>query len=271
MAKALWQGYIALGQLGVPVRLYRATQDSRPRFVQLHSTDGSPVERVLRCRREGRPIDQREVVRAVEYEAGRYIAFTGRELARAMPGAVKTIVVRQFSDETAIEPVYCEKPFYVAPMPGGERAYALMRDVFARTGACAITEFVLYGKEHIGALMRRGDLLMLLQLRFAAELVPRDQIRALPLPKPAPAEVDALTALVERFRGPLYMQDYHDDYAERIRTLIERKIQGVPLPRTQRHMPHATPEDEIVPTLQRVLGTGQTLDGPAPINRDNTP
>ena len=40
MVRASWQGYLALGQLGIPVRLYKATQSLQPRFVLLHASDG---------------------------------------------------------------------------------------------------------------------------------------------------------------------------------------------------------------------------------------
>jgi non-homologous end joining protein Ku len=43
--KATWQGYIALGQLGIPAKLYSASRSIRPQFVQLHEKDSSPVER----------------------------------------------------------------------------------------------------------------------------------------------------------------------------------------------------------------------------------
>jgi len=271
MAKALWQGYVVLGQLGIPVRLYGATAAARPAFVQLHDKDDSPLERILQCRREALPIRSNEVLRAVEYEPGRYVPLTARELMRAAPDGVKTIAVHQFCDETAVDPLYYERPLYVVPMVGGERAYALIRDVFAHSSACAVARFALYGREHIGVLRRHGDLLVLLQLRFAAELLPREQIHIPALPKPTQREVDVLTALVERFRGPLYLQDYHDEYTQRVRALIERKIRGLPLRHAERRNPHATPEEEIVPALQRALSAGQTLDEQTQINRYETP
>jgi DNA end-binding protein Ku len=261
MAKAAWKGYIALGQLGIPVRLHAATQLLSPHFVQLHDADGSPVERVLRCKAEHRDIAPSEVVRAIEHSPGRYITLTDHELERAAANPVKTIAIRQFSDLDAIEPIYFEKPYYVVPGHGGERAYSLLREVFARKHKLAVAQFVIYNKEHIAALSVHGDLLVLYQLRFAAEIVSRASIKTPPLPKPTPAEIDSLSALVERLSGPLYIQDYHDEHAEQVSELIERKAKGLPAPRRERFSPHATPEAEIVDVLQAELKTPTGITG----------
>lgn len=257
--KASWQGYIALGRLGIPVRLYTAAQSIQPKFVQLHRTDHSPVQRVLECKAEQRPISIDDVVRGVEYEPGRYIALSERELERTSPLPVKTIVITQFSDLDAVQPQYYEKPYYIVPSSGGERAYALMREVFVRTHMMAIAQVVLYNKEHIAALRVEGDLLLLLVLRFAGELVPREHIRTPPLAKPSPAEVEALRAVVERFSGQFYIQDYHDERAEYIHDLVERKAKGLPLPRAERPKPQATPESGIIPALKDTLSERRLL------------
>lgn len=263
MARATWQGYITLGQLGVPVRLYSAIQAVRPRFVQLHEKDSSPVERVLQCREEHREISSSEVIRAVERDPGRFIALTDRELEGAVASRMRTIDIKQFCDASAIPAMYYEKPYYLSPSRGGERAYALIREVFARTGKTAVAQFAIYNQEHIAALMIEGDLLVLNQLRFAAEIVPRDNVKTPPLPKPSPSEVDALTNVVERFSGPFYAHDYHDEYAEHLNELIERKAKGLPAPRAERPAPHATPEAQIESTLRDALGSQQITAGKA--------
>lgn len=253
MARAIWQGYITLGQLGIPVRLYAAAQSIRPHFVQLHEKDGSPVERVLMCRDEHQEIKASDTIRAVPVAPGAYVPLTDRELERAAEGVIKAIDIQQFTSVTDISPLYYERPFYVIPSRGGERAYALMREVFARTGKMAIAQFAIYSQEHIAALMVEGDMLMLQQLRYAAGIVPRTNVKTPPLPKPIPAEIEAMQKVVERFSGPVFIQDYHDSYAERINELVERKAKGLPSPRVEQIAPHATPETDIEATLLDAL------------------
>lgn len=251
--KAAWQGFIALGRLGIPVRLYTALQPAAPRFAQLHAADHSPVERVLQCRAEHKPIGMDEVVRAVEYEPGRYVVLTGHELERAAPSPAKAIAITQFSEPAAVDPLYYEKPYYVVPGRGGERAYALIREVFARMGMVAVAEFVIHNRERVAVLRTHGDMLVLHALRFASEIVPRERIKTPPLPKPSPAEIDMLQTVVERFSGPLFLQDYHNGRAEYINELVGRKSKGLPVPKRERPMPNATAEENILPALRDTL------------------
>jgi DNA end-binding protein Ku len=253
MARASWQGYLALGQLGIPIRLYKATQSLQPRFVLLHEADGSPVSRSWRCEQEQRYISHSDTVRAIQTEPGQYITLTDRELEQSAVGPVKTVSVKQFCATTAIAPLYYEQPFYMVPSRGGERAYALLREALTGEQALAVCQFSLRTNEHIGALGVHGDLLMLYQLRFAAEIVPRSSLKTPSLPKPSPGELSTLTAVIQRYNSPFYIEDYHDEYSEHIRELIERKRQGLPAPRQSRPAPHATPEADITATLQQAL------------------
>ena len=253
MARAAWQGYVTLGRLAVPVRLYQAVRSRNPRFVQLHETDGSPVERELRCRAEGRPIDSSEVVRAVEYAPGQYITLTDRELAVSESDLMKRITVRQFCPSDAIAPIYFERPFYIVPGKGGERAYALLREVLTRLHTVAVAEFVIYRHEHLAMVGVQGDLLLLQQLRFAADILPRSSLSTPPLPKPSPVEIEALSAVVQTLNGPFYIEDYHDVYTERLQAAVERKAKGLPPPRRERPAPQATPENQLVEALQHTL------------------
>lgn len=262
MAKATWRGYLTIGQLGLPVRLYNATKSHTPRFVLLHDRDGSAVERVLRCKEEQKDISSADTVRAVEVEPGKYITLTDNELERVSEGPVKTIGVQQFCDPITLAPAYFDKPYYIVACKGGERAYALLREVLERTQKVAVTRYFLYRREHIGLVGVRGDLLMLYQLRFASEIAPRSELKTPALPRSAANEIETLSAVVERYSSPFYIEDYHDTYADAVDDLIDRKARGLKQP-TRRSLgtPAVSDESELVDALQ------QTLRSPAGLVR----
>jgi DNA end-binding protein Ku len=250
--KALWKGYITLGRLGIPVRLYAATQDSGVQFVQLHGVDNSPVERPLFCRQEHREIPYDEVVRAVEVD-GNYVTFTDQELERTQETAVKAVVVRQFCAPTQLPLTHFEKPYYVVPTKGGERAYVLLREGLARAAMVAVGQFYFYGNAYVGALEAKEDMLLLHRLRFTDELVPRASIATPPLPRVQPDELRMLQDVIERYSGPVHLRDYHNEYQEYVQALCERKAKGLPLPRPERVAAHATPESEIPAVLGQMM------------------
>lgn len=251
--KAVWKGYITLGQLGIPVRLYSAGRSRRPAFKLLHEDDGSPVERVLKCRAENKEISADSTIRAVEHEPGKYVTLSPGELERAGSEHFKAIDVKQFCDPSDIHPIHYEKPFYLVPGRGGERAYSLLREALRRTKKTAIVQFMIFNQERIGSIGSFGNLLVLNQLRFASEIVPRSEIKSPALPKPSPAEIEALTALVERNTADFYAEDYRDERTEIINELVERKARGLPPARKEPKEPHATPDDELLPTLRLSL------------------
>lgn len=252
-SRAAWQGYISLGRLGIPVRLYAAIQSIRPKFVQLHESDGSPVTRELRCQAEHRKIESAEVIRAIEYEPGKYVTLTDNEISTSSRLPAKTLAVQQFCDPTDMPSIYFDKPFYIVPTKGGERAYALLREALARLHKVAFVQFVLYAQEHIGMVGVHGDLLLLQQLHFAGEIAPRSALKTPPLPKPTPAELEALSEVIQRFSGPLYIEDYHDEYSERVHELVDRKVRGLPSTRRERIAPQATHDTELISVLHDTL------------------
>lgn len=250
--KAIWSGYITLGQLGIPVRLYSATKAVRPEFTQLHEKDGSPVERFLRCRAEGKEISPGETIRAIKSE-GRFVTFTPDELTRAEIERSKSLAVKQFCRPEDIDAIYYEKPYYIVPASGGGRAYTLLREALSRSSRAAVTQFVIYNKDRIGIISPRRDILVLYQLRFATEIIPRSDIKMPPLSKPSPAETDTLISIIDRFSGPFYVEDYHDEQTERIDELLAQKLKGLPAPRRSRDNPSATKDNDLLPALQRTL------------------
>jgi DNA end-binding protein Ku len=255
--RASWQGYIALGQLGIPARLYSATKQSGPKFVQLHEKDSAPVERVLKCSSENHEISYKEIVRAVEFEPGRFITITGQELERTLPSSTKTMDVKQFCDINNIDPIYYEKPYYIAPSKGGERAYALLREALSLSQKVMVVQYAIFGREHIGIVGLHRDILVLHQLRYSDEILPRSEMKTRALPRPSPTEVNTLKSVIGHFSGPFYIEDYHDDYTEHINMLIERKIKGLPPPRKEQISANATPEEKIVTALQNTLLSDQ--------------
>lgn len=251
--KALWKGYIILGQFGIPVSLYSATQDSGIKFVQLHEEDSSPVERRLFCKAEGHEINHKEVVKGVEVEPGKYVTFTTQELERRPEAAAKAIEIRQFCLPSQVDLAYFEKPYYIVPSSGGEQAYSVFREGLLRTDMLALGRYFHYGNEHIGAIKASGDILMLHRLRFVSEVIPRSEIKTPPLPRPTPNEIHLMSSVIELYSGPLHLRDYHDEYTEHIQNLVEQKRRGLP-PQRRRSLPSkmAAPRD-IESTLNQII------------------
>ena len=141
--RARWKGSISLGELAFPVRLFLAETSDKPKLHFMHDKDGSQVDRVYRCVHEDADIPYAELVRAVEGNSGTYLPLTQNDLDLAAAGKSKVIEIKQFTDADSIDFFYYEKPYYIVADKGGERAYALLREVLARVHKIAIAKFLI--------------------------------------------------------------------------------------------------------------------------------
>ncbi len=249
--KASWNGYFRLGDLTVPIRLFSATRSAGPKFVQIDSIEHKPITRVAKSK-SGKELKSDEIHRAIELD-DRYIEITDDEIIESSGGAERNIIVRQFGELESINPMYYEKPYYMVPGKGGELAYSLLRQAFVRAKKIAVTTFALYGKQHIGIITAHDGMLLLQQLRFADEIVPRADIKTPPLSQPAPSQVDIAIKLMERYSAPFYVEDYHNEQLDNLNEIIERKVKGLPAKRQSQVAPHATPEKEVTPALEAMF------------------
>lgn len=249
--KASWSGYLRVGELTLPIRLYSGVKSISPRFIQLHAKDKSPITRVSKCKKDGEELQPSDIIRAVEHD-GKYIEVKESDV-QLTTGDDKSIIVHQFSDDGAVDPVYYEKPYYMVPGKGGETAYTLLRQAFTQTKKVAITTYTLYEKEHIGIVSVADSILMLQQLRFADEIVARSEIKTPSLSQPSPDQIDAAVRLMERYSAPFYIEDYRNEQLDELNEMIDRRAKGLPLKSKQRIAPHVTPDEELVPKLRALL------------------
>lgn len=249
--KAAWSGYLNLGNITIPVKLYSALQVAEPKFTLLHAKDLSPVKRTLKCAVEDKPLQISDTVKSIKYDS-KIIVVTDSELSGAIE-LVRDITVKQFCETDAINPMYFDKPFYIVPDSGGEMVYTLVREALVKAKKFAIVSYALHTKEHIGAIMPWGSVLVLQQLRFAKEILPKLHITSPSLPQPDPNKVDIAIQLMNRYSAPFYIEDYTNNQSDALHELIDRKAKGLRPKRHARVAPHTTREEDVEPTLRALL------------------
>ena len=160
MARAIWKGSLAFGLVNIPVELYTAVRDSRPRFRLLHRKDESPVQYQRVCQREGKPLSWEEIVKGYEYAKGQFqFVLTKGDFETAAMEKSKVVNVVEFVDATSIDDRFFEQPDHLAPAKGSERAYAVLREVLRKSGKAGIATMILREKQHLCAVRSRrtGD------------------------------------------------------------------------------------------------------------------
>jgi len=238
MPRAIWKGAISFGLVTVPVGLYSATERAKEiHFRLLHAKDTSPIDYKRVCEAEGVEVPWSEIVKGYEYEKGQFVVLTEKDFARARTEATQTFAIRDFVPARAIDFLYFDEPYYLAPEgKAAAKSYALLRDALAKAERVGVGTFVLRQREHLGALEPVGNALALTTLRFAHEL---RSPKSLEVPAAGRGwdkrEMALALQLIETLASDWDPTRYRDTYHEVLRQAIEQKIKGeavsLPAPR----------------------------------------
>jgi len=225
--RAIWKGNISFALVSIPISLFSATRRNELAFHYLHKKDMSPVSYKRFCDGEDVEVQWEEITRGYEYEKGHYVEITDEDLDKADVELTKTIQILEFVLEEEIDPLYFDKPYYLEPQKGGERAYALMRDALAESKKIGVAKVVLKSREHLAAVKSVGDMMTLQTMRFAHEIVDSGSLN---LPKKADIskkEMDLANTLIDSMSDKFEPTKYKDDYYDKVLEIIQMKVAGV--------------------------------------------
>jgi len=227
MPTTIWKGAISFGLVTIPVTLHSAVREQGGiHFNQLHAKDKSRIRYKKVCEREGKEVPADEIVKGYEYEKGKYVVLSDEELEQAERATSRSFEIAAFVKNEDVDPRYFDKPYYLAPMPGGEKAYVLLRDTMERTGSIGVGSFVLRKKTHLAGLKAVGDALVLELMRYERELVDVRELRIPEVKDLRPQELKMAEQLVENLSEPFDPSKFRDVYTESLMEVIQAKLKG---------------------------------------------
>jgi len=223
--RPIWKGSISFGLVNIPIALVAATKREDLRFRLLRSTDLSPINYTRIAEADGREVAWKDIVKGYEYEKGRFVVLKDEDFRRADVEATETIDILDFVPLGEINPLLFTKPYYLEPLKGGAKAYALLRDALGDGGKVGVTKVVIKTRQHLAALRAQGHALVLDLMHFPDELIDPQAIHA-PAAKAAPRELKLARALIDEMTRSWDPARYVDDYRSSLMELIERKARG---------------------------------------------
>jgi len=225
--RAIWKGNISFALVSIPISLFSATRKSELSFHYLHKKDMSPVSYKRFCDAENAEVPWEDITRGYEYEKDQYVEITDEDLDKADVELTKTIQIQEFVQEEEIDPVYFDKPYYLEPQKGGERAYALMRDALAQSKKVGIAKVVLKSREHLAAVKSVGNMLTLQTMRFSHEIVDAGSLNLPAKADISKKEMDLANTLIDSMSDKFDPNRYKDDYYDKVLEIIQMKVSGV--------------------------------------------
>ena len=117
---------ISFGLVYIPVSLHVAVRSNGVDFRLLDKKTMSKVRYLKTCDEcDGRTVEQKDIVKAYEYEKGKFVVFSDEDFEKLKTPKDKTITIEKFVGLEEIDPIYFDKPYYVAP-EGADKAYAVL-------------------------------------------------------------------------------------------------------------------------------------------------
>jgi len=227
-ARPTWKGYLKISLVNIPIKVFPATDAGATlSFNQLHAECQTRIQQKRWCPSCQREVPNTDIVKGYEFEKGRYVLVEDEDIEKVRVDSTRVINLEQFTDDTAIDPIYLERPYYLAPDgPVAKEAFAVIRE--GMKGKAGIGKVALYGREYLVKVQPREQGLIMYTLRHANEIRSMDAIDELgDMPaKIKPDEVRLAQQVIGTFEGDVDFQSYRDEYQIGLREIIDAKIEG---------------------------------------------
>ncbi|MGZ0200471.1 Ku protein [Streptomyces sp. RM1] len=231
MPRTIWSGAISFGLVTVPINVQSATEDHSIHFHQYHLADQGRIRYRKVCELEDREVSQDEIGKGYELTKDQVIPITDEDLGNLPLPTAKAIEIDAFVPLESVDPLKIAEGYYL--QPAGQVAakpYKLLVEALGRSAKVAVAKYAWSGRERLGLLRVKDDVLVLHAMRWPDEI--RDPAELLPPPvEVSDDEIEGALALmdtmtVDKLEGP----DFHDRYTEAIAEIIEAKREEKPLP-----------------------------------------
>ncbi|MEO6405607.1 MAG: Ku protein [Ferruginibacter sp.] len=223
--RPLWTGAIGFGLVNIPVKLYSATESSNLDLDMLDKKDHSNIKFKRVNEKTGQEVKFENIVKG--YMIGsKYVVLDDKDFEKANAVKTKLIEISDFVNESEIDSMYYETPYYLAPDKSGMRPYALLREALIKTKKAGVASFVMRNRENLAILRASGDAIVLNRIRFEEEI---RETKDLELPKKTevkPAELKMAVSLIDQLTAKFDISKYKDTYTEALLKLIQAKSKG---------------------------------------------
>lgn len=227
-ARPTWKGFMKISLVNIPVRVFPATDSAATiSFNQLHAECQTRIQQKRWCPNCEREVANSEIAKGYEFEKGRYVVMEEDDMAKVRPESTRVIDLVQFTDASAIDPIYVERPYYLAPDGAmATEAFAVMRE--GMKGKAGIGKLALYGREYLVAVQPREKGMVMYTMRHHNEIRSMENIEELDkVPaKVKPEEIKLAKQVIGNFEGNLNLEEYRDEYQEELQRIIDAKIAG---------------------------------------------
>jgi DNA end-binding protein Ku len=258
-AHALGSATISFGLVAIPVKLFSTTKTSESvSFRMVHDKCGSPLKQQYVCPKDNEIVARENIAKGYEFIKDQFVVFSPDEVKAVEEDPTRAIAIGEFIPIDKVDPVYFDKPYYLAPDRGAERAYALLGEAMKQTGVVGIAQYAARGKNYLVMLRAMPDGLVMQQLRYAHEVRAFSEVEMPDIPELKPQELKlALQLMEQNIASEFRPENYGDSSRDRMLSMIQKKVEGQDILAMASEAPQAQIID-LMDALKQSLGDAAT-------------
>jgi DNA end-binding protein Ku len=225
--RPIWKGAVSFGLVTIPVGLYSATENKRPKFRQLRDSDHSPIKYKRVAESDGVEVPYENIVKGYEIDKGRFVVFTGDELSEIMKGITGGIVdVVQFVDQADIDPVYYRSTYYLAPEKTGLKAYKILLRALEEKNMIGIARVAIREREY-PATLRADEGVLVMETMYWPDEIREPQFEMLEEDvEIRDEEVQMAEMIIDNLTTSFDPSAWNDETREAVEAAAQRKVEG---------------------------------------------
>jgi len=261
-ARAIWKGFLKLGELSCPVALFTAASQSER--IALHTVNratGHRIHRQFVDQETGKPVERDDQVKGYETGPGDFIMFEPDEIAAVIPQSDKILDIGQFVACGDIDAVYFDRPYYLAPADrvAGE-AFTLMAEAMRRQEVAALARSVLFRRVRNVLIRPQEHGLIATTLKFDYEVRSAAQaFKDIAERKIEGEMLELAKHIIETKQGKFDPAAFEDRYEQTLADLVKAKREGRTLPKAKPIQP--TKRNDLLEALRRSAGSSKRKAG----------
>jgi DNA end-binding protein Ku len=226
MAASVWKGSIILSLVSIPVRLYAAARSVRANLHQIHKVCSTRIRQPLFCPTCNRFVERNEIVKGYETDDGQYVLLDENEIKKLAAASSRSLEIVAFTHLNEIDPILFDASYFCLPEEAGKKPYQLLVKALEDTQTVGIGKLVMHQRDYTVFLRAYHHGLLLHTMYFANEIQRLPQYGVLEPINVKPRELKLTEQLIDALMEPFKPKQYHDEFQERLKRLIEAKQHG---------------------------------------------
>ena len=247
--RPIWKGAISFGLVTIPVGLYTATDNKRPKFRQLRQGDHARVRYKRVAETDGEEVPFEDIVKGYEIEKDRYVVFTDEEFEQALKTKGSGLVdVVQFVRAEEVDPIYYRAAYYLAPEQTGVKAYKILLKALAEREMVGLARVAIRDREY-PATLRAEESVIVMETMYWPDEIREPEFEELETDiEVSDQEVEMAEMIIDNLTVPFDPSEWVDDSREAVEELAKRKMEGEEIVSSD-----ATPQPSGVVDLMEAL------------------